>query len=345
MKARMLAIVALALLGVAAGCRTDPRIALLEAESRRRGDRIYQLQDLLAQYQQALAACRGTSSPGLAPAVTQPAADSGPALAEPARTEGRRSAAPSGTSPVLGPHSATVPAGPPAPRRVPQGPPNSPSPSGSSPLPSTQPHGAWRIGAPSRQVAAITIDRTFTGGYNGDGRPGDKGITLALQPRDAQGRLVAAAAPVSVVVLDPAEQGQAARVGRWDFTAQQIAATTQSTRLSEGIHLAMIWPGKPPAHGRLHLFVRYTTIDGRKLQADQAIDVDVAGRQARRWMAAPAAVEPVQPDPAPAAPAPVSAEASPPPSSEPSIPTIQPPSPDPRPAQPQQRRPVWSPNR
>ena len=49
------------------------------------------------------------------------------------------------------------------------------------------------------------------------------------------------------------------------------------------IHLTMAWPGDPPAHHKLHLFVRYVTADGRKLQADQPIEVALAGDRTTRW--------------------------------------------------------------
>jgi hypothetical protein len=194
------------------------------------------------------------------------------------------------------------------------------------------PAGAWRTGAGNAQVAAITLNAMFTGGYNADGQPGDEGVTAAIEPRDAQGRLLPAAAPVSVVVIDPAQQGEAARVARWDFSTEQVAAMAQTTRLSEGIHLALTWPDKPPAHGQLHLFVRYTTSDGRKLQAERQIEVDLPGRQARRWTQATSDEPPAPSDSAmvPAASSPARVATRPAPA---------------EPSPPKRRRPTWSPNR
>ena len=131
-------------------------------------------------------------------------------------------------------------------------------------------------------VAGITLHDTVTGGYNMDGQAGDEGIVAVVQPRDADGRLIEAPAPVSVVVLDPALSGQAARVARWDFTAEEVAARYRRNGTREGIRLEMVWPADPPQHGRLHLFVRYRTDDGRALEADREIHVEGIDVLARR---------------------------------------------------------------
>ncbi len=132
----------------------------------------------------------------------------------------------------------------------------------------------------SRNVAWITLGRAGTGGTDLDGRPGDDGIAVVVEPRSANEELVPATGDVSVVLLDPSQVGQAARVARWDFTAADAARSFE-----DGIHLEMPWPERPPSSERLHLFVRYTTSDGRRLEADTPIELDLTGRKARSWTA------------------------------------------------------------
>jgi hypothetical protein len=139
--------------------------------------------------------------------------------------------------------------------------------------------------ADSKQAAAIVLNRRLTGGYNADGRPGDDGVTLVIEPRDAGGRFLAAPAEVTVVAIDPALQGPAGRIARWEFAATETAALVRNSANNPGIHLQMLWPNQPPKHNELHLFVRYTTSDGRRLEADVPIRVDLPGeRSAGRWM-------------------------------------------------------------
>jgi hypothetical protein len=136
--------------------------------------------------------------------------------------------------------------------------------------------------ADSAQVDRITHHRLLVGGWEFDGRPGDEGIFLLVEPRDAEGRLLAAAAPVSVVLLDRGLAGEAARVARWDLTAEQVATLFRRLDVGEGIYLELPWSAAPPVHGHLHLFVRYTTRDGRRLEASRELDITLANQAAQQ---------------------------------------------------------------
>ncbi len=130
------------------------------------------------------------------------------------------------------------------------------------------------------KVAAITLHPIVAGADRSDQPPGGDGIALWIEPRDRAGNLVRAAAPVAVVVLDPdpSMAGEAARVGRWDFTSEATAAFFRKTATAEGIFLELTWPGDPPKHRTLEVFVRYTTDDGRKIEARRPIHLDLASQ-------------------------------------------------------------------
>jgi hypothetical protein len=134
----------------------------------------------------------------------------------------------------------------------------------------------------SRQVASIALNRTLTGGIGAESGPGDQGLLVVVEPRDRAGRTVDAPGEMSVVVIDPALDGDAARVARWDFTAAETAAMFRRTGAQRAIHVTTAWPAEPPRHNQLNLFVRYVTIDGRKLQADQKIEVALPGDKTAR---------------------------------------------------------------
>jgi len=151
--------------------------------------------------------------------------------------------------------------------------------------------------ADNSRVDRITLNRALTGGYARESRYGDSGVMALVEPRDAQGQLAPAAGAISVVVLDRGMSGDAARVARWDFTTEQTASLYRRTPHGEGFYLEMPWPGTPPAHSHLHLFVRYTTKDGRNLEASREIDVALPPQRQQGWaslsMSAPAP-EPAQ---------------------------------------------------
>jgi hypothetical protein len=140
----------------------------------------------------------------------------------------------------------------------------------------------------SRHVAGIMLNRTLTGSILGEDRSGDQGLLVVVEPRDGDGRSVDAPAEINVVVLDPALKDEACRVARWDFTAAETAGMFRRSGSGQAIHLAAAWPADPPAHRKLHLFVRYVTADGRRLEANQPIEVVLPGDQTDRGTTADA---------------------------------------------------------
>jgi hypothetical protein len=130
----------------------------------------------------------------------------------------------------------------------------------------------------SQPVAQITLHPSLTGGI-GNGAGGDEGLLVVVEPRDFAGNIVPASGETSVALIDPALFGEQARLARWDFTAAQTERMLH-TGAEPGIHLRLMWRSSP-AHDRLKVFVRYTTRDGRKLQAERIIAVATGARGMR----------------------------------------------------------------
>ena len=137
--------------------------------------------------------------------------------------------------------------------------------------------------------AQLVINKRLTGGLDRDGRNGDEGLLVVFELRDAAGRLTKWPGKVSVVALDPALEGAAARVARWDITADEVPAHHLNTLIGRGLQFELPWPSRPPQHRELTLFVRFTGQDGAKLTSDTKIKVrppddDAPGfdRQTRR---------------------------------------------------------------
>lgn len=136
-------------------------------------------------------------------------------------------------------------------------------------------------------VASIHLNPRLTGGNDFDGTPGDDGLSVLVEPRGPDGQFVGRPAAVSVVLLDPAKQGAAARVARWDFDREVAAKSLRTSSVDRGLHFQMPWPERPPENRRLHLFVRYLTSDGRKLEADREITVDPPSAHDNAWASRP----------------------------------------------------------
>jgi hypothetical protein len=116
-----------------------------------------------------------------------------------------------------------------------------------------------------------------TGGMNNDGRLGDEGVLVLLELRSGRGEVIAGNGDLSIALIDPAVEGEGGRYARWDFTGSDVAALFRqaSTEGPTGTYLELAWPDAPPQHARLKLFVRLRTPDGRQLQIDRDVTVEL----------------------------------------------------------------------
>lgn len=141
-------------------------------------------------------------------------------------------------------------------------------------------------------VKTITLNRR-SGGWNSDGKPGDEGIAVVIEPRNARGEIVAVPGAVRIVIIDTAVQNESGR-SMWDFAPVDAAAMFRpaATGGSGGLHFELPWSADPPAHSQLKLFVRYTTDDGRRLEVNKDIFIDLGRGAASAWRD-PATSEPI----------------------------------------------------
>lgn len=129
---------------------------------------------------------------------------------------------------------------------------------------------------PSTNIDArrVSIHRNKTKGQDVDGKPGDEGLVLLVQPRDQGGNIIASPAKMTVSIIDPNASASRQRIGLWRFEASEIELFTDDNETPEkGILLHLPWNQNPPQSGNLTVFVRYVTDDGRKLETSTDVKV------------------------------------------------------------------------
>lgn len=126
-----------------------------------------------------------------------------------------------------------------------------------------------------RQIVRIALDPARSGGADFDGRRGDDGVTVVVQPKNEAGQIVADPAGISVAVLDPNKVAEQARVARWDLDAQQVAKLAEDPVANRGLKLHFAWPDQPPTTTLLRLYVRYTMADGQHFDTEQEIHLEL----------------------------------------------------------------------
>jgi hypothetical protein len=278
---------ALAALLALAGCQmTDPSIELLESEMRWMEDQLYALDQQLDQTCLQLASARN-SNRALRRELDELKRQQAPAAVTP------RPRAPAEES--LAPPAIDVPnieqfderqLQPPKVDLGPSDAPSSDAPSQAPPSAAGRPRIEQDLDDFSRgadvdlKVARIVLNSRLTGGYDFDGRPGDEGLLLVVEPQNAAGQYLPLPGQLEVEVTDPSRGGSEARLARWEFDASETVRAVKKSLLGRGIHLQLPWPGALPRSETLLVSVRYTPPTGESFAARREIRVDlIAQRQ------------------------------------------------------------------
>ena len=302
MKSWQLAVLGLALLTIA-GCRSDPAIAILERDNYRKDREINQLRWQIEDLQEALNSC-----PSRAPAAKiRRGARAGSAgrTAIIAESNGMKPPETEFGTPTSKPPKSLNPGGS-LPSDIPDVPENIRNPTrGSSndegPVLEGDPDRfsalpgrvtmasatsaiPFRPSGDSRRVASIAIDPAISGGIGSGDGSGDRGLLVAVQPRDARGRAVDAPAEVSVSRIRSVAAGRGCPRGPLGFHPRRDRRRCSAAR---SMAARSIWrwagPSRPPQHNKLQLFVRYVTADGRKLEATGPVEIALPGERTARW--------------------------------------------------------------
>ncbi|MCA9133594.1 MAG: hypothetical protein KDA45_10585 [Planctomycetales bacterium] len=134
-----------------------------------------------------------------------------------------------------------------------------------------------------RRVVELAFHPSLSRAINLDEQTDDDGLFLVLQPRNESGQMIPEAADLSVVVLDPAREGSAASLGRWDYSAHDVKAKMQPIGSDQGIHLTLPWKGADPTADRVIVFARYTYENGRQVIGQKEIFISDGGGLKTVW--------------------------------------------------------------
>lgn len=132
--------------------------------------------------------------------------------------------------------------------------------------------------SPPGTVAEIVIDKRQSQGQDVDGKPGDEGLNLLIQPKAFSGETLLQTGELTVSVIDPAESPDDQRVGLWKFLPDETKLFfANDSRRSRGILLHLPWDQSTPRNRELVVFVRFRTNDGRNLETSSKIRINPPG--------------------------------------------------------------------
>lgn len=132
------------------------------------------------------------------------------------------------------------------------------------------------------EVSHIVLNTSYTGGIELNDQPGDDGISVLIEPRNAAHQFVAEAQPITVVLVDSSQPGKPVRVARWDVDAHEARQRLSTERSSQGIHLRLPFRGRPVATRNLTLHVRYHA-GARQLDSHRMLSLRAVEQFSNRW--------------------------------------------------------------
>jgi hypothetical protein len=109
----------------------------------------------------------------------------------------------------------------------------------------------------------LVINREKTVCYDSDGDGSPEGITLVVEPRDADERLVTTAGDIYVAAFEPTATAE----------AQQHFRRTSRAR---GLHFILPWPTTAPATTPIRIAVQLTQFDGSAIETEALAKLDSA---------------------------------------------------------------------
>lgn len=133
------------------------------------------------------------------------------------------------------------------------------------------------------KVSWLEIDPVRTQGFGAEGLSGDKGLRIVLAPRNEAGQFIARPDAISIVALDPSQEGEAMRLGRWDFVATDVAAAIENGNMHDGIPLLLPWKNAAPKGSEIKLFARYLSGPREFVEAEHLAQVVLPGQVSSRW--------------------------------------------------------------
>ena len=118
----------------------------------------------------------------------------------------------------------------------------------------------------------LVINREKTVCYDSDGDGSPEGITLVVEPRDADERLVTTAGDIYVAAFEPTATAQEASLGRqfaeWTIPAAEAQQHFRRTSRARGLHFILPWPTTAPATTPIRIAVQLTQFDGSAIETE-----------------------------------------------------------------------------
>ncbi len=129
----------------------------------------------------------------------------------------------------------------------------------------------------------LVINHEKTVCYDADGDGFPEGVTLVVEPRDADERLVTTAGDLYVAAYEPTATAQQADLGRqfaeWTIPAAKAHQHFRRTSRARGLHFVLPWPTGAPTTTPIRISVQLTQFDGSTIETEAIAKLDSASEK------------------------------------------------------------------
>jgi len=124
---------------------------------------------------------------------------------------------------------------------------------------------------------------SLSGGYRKEGKPGDAGIVLYVQPIDRDQHVVKAAGTISVRLLDPQNPPERVEFAQYHFDLEHTRQLWYGGLMTNHFTVRCPWPaGHLPAHDEIVAYVTFTDlISGKPLTATGTFKIQFPPQETR----------------------------------------------------------------
>ena len=123
------------------------------------------------------------------------------------------------------------------------------------------------------RVREIDWHPTMCRSQNTDGKPGDDGLYLVMVPRNSAGQFVPTTGKMTIVVEETLADGTVARIGRYEYTAEELKEHLEPVGSAPGLHLPIRWSERVPSGTSVDVYAKFSMADGTTMVNRRSISL------------------------------------------------------------------------
>jgi hypothetical protein len=139
------------------------------------------------------------------------------------------------------------------------------------------------IAPKDRRVREIDWHPVLCRARNTDGKPGDDGLYLVIIPRNKHGEFVPEVGNLTLVVEEPLADGSVSRIGRWEYSIDEVRDLFEQVGSAPGIHVAMDWQERSPTGTQVDVYAKLTMEDGTTMVNRRTVSLKKFATGSSTW--------------------------------------------------------------